>query len=443
MKKLFYYSIIFLSTCSGLFSQYFQKDALSAGANIGVLNFGAMYGARGELGLTENIGLGLDFGYYQFDEDFSLPFGQIDNDINFPDVMKLKYKAFAFQATGSYHFMPESKFDPYARIGLGYIKYDCSLSINDSENDSNHLAFSSAYPSILFGSIEAGMNYHINDVLSFRTSIGYPFIFNTGFDISFNRPKLTDKQLTERAEIESKNTNKNNYAIYFGYYLGVNVASKITIPNGMLFMPAATFPDAGFSCYVPFAKKSSVGFLLNVGYSQLAYSTYPHKESNDSNTVRETYGFLSFQPSLYLGGFVIGCRVGIPKFAKAQNKLDQNQFIIVNKLDTNGIDSFQYRSSANPDALNTQIDLVLGGSITLVESDAGILKLNIMASYALKELYKDYKNYYYSYPSEIETTYDYDNKPIYNNKYSAPDSKYNPTPICLSLGISYLFRIGF
>ncbi len=432
--------LVFLLTYCGLNAQYFQKEAISIGTNIGLMNEGAIFGLRGEYGLTDNIGLGFDLNYSSYSEDYS---SSISNNY---DINEIDYKKITFLVTGLYHFMPNSKIDPYVRLGLGYTNYstDYSSDISLPVGIPNfNISTSSDYGSGLTAGIEAGLRFHIGDVFSFRTSVGYPNFFNTGFDITFNRPELTEEQKLKQAEEDAKNKDNPNYALYFGYYLGANVSTVYSVPQSRLFSPNATAPDAGFSLYVPFGTESSVGFLLNAGYSQTAFSTYPLDESNDSNTIKETYEFITIQPSLYLGGFIIGMKIGLPKSAKAENtKDDKNEAIIVKRYDEDS-GTFSSLSNTNDSYIETQFDVVIGGSITLVNSSSGKLKLNIMGSYPLKALYKDYKNYLYAYNQKIEKINTPSGGSYTRISYDQARSKYNPTPISISIGLSYLFKLGF
>ncbi len=426
MKKSLTFAFLFFVSYCGLYSQYFQKEQISIGTNIGVLEHGAFYGLSGEYGLTKNIGLGLDLGYYQFNEDFGTAIPMYSYDIP-ESVFKINYKAYNFYLTGSYHFFPESKFDPFVRLGMGYINYGFGVSINDK--DSSIFGFSAAFPSVFSTKIEAGINYHINDVLSFKTTVGYPYYFNTGFNINFNRPELASLDTAHSAATDK-------YSMYFGYYLGGNVSSIINVPNYKSFTPSGNFPDLGFSLYLPFGNESSVGFLLNAGYSQTSYSTHPSDNKTDTNTIKETYEFITVQPTLNLGGFLLGVKIGLPKSAKAENMIDQNQAIIQSK-DERGT----YYTTTSKDLINTQFDVVLGGSFTLANFDSGKLKLNLQASYALVPLYKDDSKYLIGYDQKVTQ--------VTNNGKTedvisyVKNSSNNPTPVAISLGISYLFRIGF
>ena len=435
MKKGFIFAVLVLLGYSGAFAQYFQKEQISIGANIGLLEYGGSYGLSGEYGLTKNIGIGLDLGYYQFKEDFStvIPHYQY-GDIVAP-IIKFNNYAYNFYLTGSYHFLPENRFDPFVRIGLGYINYGFDISVEGGDKDDRQsFNFASGFPSVFSTKIEAGMNYHINDVLSFKTTLGYPYYFNSGFNINFNRPAPAANEADLKAS-------KDSYAWYFGYYLGTNISSTISVPEGTKFKPEVNFPDLGFSLYLPFEKESSLGFMLNAGYSETSYSLYPTLASNDSNTVTESYGFITVQPMFNLGGFLLGVKIGIPKSAEAKNGIDQNVAIIADDYnkDTKLINTY---STTRKDLINTQFDIVLGGSFTLANFESGKLKLNLMASYALQPLYKKSEEYLPGFDVKKETVIGSDKKPI---EYTTliPNNKNNPTPVSVSLGLSYLFRLGF
>ena len=415
MKRILVFACLVLISVCTLKAQYFAEKQFYLGPNIGAFDHGALFGINGEYGITKNIGVGLDLGYYHFNEDITFP-----TEPGFPEIadkLQFKYNAFTVFGTAYYHFMPDNRIDPFLKVGIGYVNMDASLSGTSIPGFNVSAGYSSGLN--LIG--EAGVRFHFSDLLSFRTSIGYPYYFTTGLEFSFGSPSNGRSEKIAKAENDRKDKKDDPYALYFGYYLGTTGSVITAIKDGMKFGPNFTFPDMGFSLLVPFGKNSPFGLLLNIGKSSYSYHTFPTKGENDSTTITEKYTYTNIQPMLYLGGFTLGVKVGIPQEASAKNGKDNevNMFYNGTPVDTN---TFR---AVSKDDLNTKFDVCVGGSITLVDSEVGKLKLNIEGSYNLNGLFKDVDRY-----------------PIAYGDDKKPASKYNPKPASLTLGLSYLFKLG-
>ena len=103
MKKLTLILLCLLLTGFIANAQGYDKEKYWVGPTLGYGfgNFG--YGATGEYGMTENIGLGIDFGLTSFKQDAGMAFP------GFSSTPYFKYSLLGFLVTGSYHFMPKNK----------------------------------------------------------------------------------------------------------------------------------------------------------------------------------------------------------------------------------------------------------------------------------------------------------------------------------------------
>jgi hypothetical protein len=208
----------------------------------------------------------------------------------------------------------------------------------------------------------------------------------------------------------------DHYSIFLGPYLGCNTSIVTNVKEGTKPKVNFAIPDIGAKLFIPFAKGSSIGAMLDLGYSQVAYTTYPSTNDNDANTIKESYSFFEIAPSIYLSGFYLGIGLGIPVSANAED-MNGNDVQIINDNNTSKFASASY--------LTTKIDVRLGGSITLFEAPSGVLKMNIQGSYAFSGLYSDEKFYFNAYEN------------------GTPKSKYNPVPATLSISFSWLFAVSF
>lgn len=426
--------IVNLSLRSQGTSTGFFENKTYVGPSLGY-GFGSVsFGAQGEYATSENIGIGADIGYTSFSDAFGIS-------SNFGQEAKVSYTLFGILFSGSYHFMPKKQFDPYIKLGLGYFNWDVSFSDNSGMNSG-----AAAYASGVGIGAQVGARYHFNDNLSARLSLGTPFLFAAGVDYAFG--KATNAIIKQENEVKAAETRQNrtpetttstatteqapadNYGIYIGPYVGANMSLNTAVANGFKVSPELSAPDFGAQVLVPFGKKSTIGFMLDIGSSKTSFTTKPETKDVDSNTVKETYSYFNVSPQLYLSGFIIGLNFGLSPTQTAQN-LNEKDYYISYMYDSET--KFKLREKAKDSYLKTRMDLKVGGAIKLLNDENGMLNLNIMATYNLSGLYEKAENYYYAY--EIDNA---NSMPKEEAKNSL-----NPTPVSLSLGLSYLFRLGF
>lgn len=234
------------------------------------------------------------------------------------------------------------------------------------------------------------------------------------------------------------NISSDRYNIYVGGYLGLNGTINTAIGKGFVPLPGFTGPDIGASVLIPFAKRSAFGFMLDLGYSQNAYSmTYV---DIDNSTIYEKYGYLAIQPSISLAGFFLGFGIDVPLSASAKDADGNKVSIVREEMVINNVHLPGAALSKDADFtgyLATKVDFRLGGNIHLLNDENGLLTLNIAASYNLTGLYKKASNYLFAYEKNQlialpgqEVVYTYKNS-------------LNSTPASLSIGVSYLFNLKF
>ncbi len=423
MKRFLVIIFCFTFSLSLAFSQGYQKELLWVGPTLGY-GFGNIgYGANGEYGLTDNIGLGAELGLTSFSEDFG---GMLGNKTSF------EYSLLGILVAGSYHLTPGEKFDPYIKAGVGYFNWDFVYTQDGKEVDLP-TGTSSAYTSGVTPTFQIGTRYHFNQMVSARASLGYPFIFAAGVDFAFGDMPKTEKQVEneekERLEKAEKETAaetieekapEDRFNIFIGPYFGVKAGLNTNVPNGRKTGVAMGFPDIGASFLLPFTKGSTIGFMLGLGHESYAYISKPDEDADDDNTFTEKYNYINLSPSLYLGGFILGLNVGFPISASAEDKTGKE----VTMLSDNGITTTDFAGLEMVDYLATNLEVKLGANIPLVKNDNGMLNLNINASYSLSGLYENHKAYRFAYEE---------------NKAK---SEFNPSPVSIHIGMSYLFSIG-
>ncbi|MDA3842746.1 MAG: outer membrane beta-barrel protein [Candidatus Kapabacteria bacterium] len=442
MKKFFVMIMILIISGSAVYGQSYQEKRFWIGPTVGYAFADLGFGATGEYGMTENIGLSFDLGYSGFKEDFGGLMGGNDT--------YWEFTLFSALVSASYHFMPDDKFDPFLKAGIGYMNWDVKF-MQDGKEIDMFPGSSAAYESGVGFTGQIGARYHFSEKWSGRAALGYPYIFSLGVDFSFGEEyKKTNKKKRSTPKVAATDTYEDNdvndtddrsvesipqkdkkdqYSIYIGPYMGAKATANTTYAHGRTWSGIDfNAPSIGASFLLPFSNTGSIGFLLDLGYEPYGYTTKPYNNDyvTDENTVTEKYNYFNISPSLYLGGFVIGLNIGMPMSAEAYDADNDD----VSVLDERG---YEIPWDAEPDMveyLATLLEIKIGGSIPLVSNEHGKLSLNIMATYALSGLYENEEVYKYAYDV------------IDNTSQTEAKSDLNPKPASLSLGLSYLFKVG-
>lgn len=167
MKKLVI--VVCLLVLASLASaEGFEKGKSYLGPSIGIA-WGMGFGGQYEYGINEKFGVGADVSYTSFTESYF--------------DYKWKYTLIGFLAAGSYHFTPGKKFDPYAKLGLGFFNWDAEYSDNYGHTTSS--LYNAGYSSGVGIGGQLGARYFFSPTVAGRAALGWPFFFSAGVDFKF------------------------------------------------------------------------------------------------------------------------------------------------------------------------------------------------------------------------------------------------------------------
>jgi len=434
-------ALIFLTVAAATSMRaQFVEERAYVGPTIGLgIGGGLAYGLNGEYAMTENFGLIAGLGLSGFTEDF----GGLGLTGSVPTI---DYSLLMGYVGASYHFMPKKKFDPYLSLGIAYFKWDVKYRTADGEETDPFQGFSSAYTSGIGFTGQIGARYHFSDVVSARVTLGYPMWVGLGVDVAFGGVTPTAAESTSSPTPASSDTSatlaaKKKYKLFVGPYIAGKASIKTDVGEGM--KTGVVFnvpPDFGVSITAPFGAESNIGFGLQAGYATYGYQMKPESQANDSNTVNEMYSFINMFPHFNIGGFIIGVNFGFPSSGSTRTiKGDSVSMFGSFSADTASNGDVTYEFNRDPVGptydpakyLSTMVEFRIGGSIPIVSSDFGKLKINIMAGYTLNQLFETAGNYIGSYDidgTDLETL--------------RLDEGLNPRIPSLSIGIQYDFAIG-
>lgn len=435
--------------CVSVATAQYSEGRIFAGPMIGFTGYqtSLAFGAMGEYAINDNWGAGLSLGYSSF--SVKAPGVPGFDPSEFPSY---DYSLLAIYAFGSYHFMPFEKFDPFVSLGLGYFNWNVQA-IQDGKEIELPQAFSAAYTSGVGIAASAGARYHFSDLISGRITIGYPIIAALGVDFAFGAPALRkDGADTAQPEPEVPDSLRKKYPLYVGAYVNGKVSIKTEVAEGwktgvLLNLP----PDFGISIMAPFGKETNIGFGLNLGSSSYGYIMKPGTNATDSTTVEERFQYFNVFPHLNISGFIIGVNWGFKtNYTTYTTRGDTasmvGTFTVIktrNEPDTTIFTPDDVRKPNNasfvPEPSTYVADIIeirIGGSIPIVESDFGRLAINVMAGYTLTGMFIDYRNYIGSYPLVQ------DPDDINRLRRDDPETSLNPVIPSLSIGLQWDFKIG-
>ena len=128
-----------------------------------------------ERGITDNIGVGASISYSSYGAKW------IDNVIY---DYSYRWSTLSIMARGAYHFsVSNDKFDPYAGVGLGFMKFGYKWTSNDPTFNESNQNVSLGTP---FGyQIFAGARYMFSDKIGAYAEIGYGLSV-ANFGLTFN-----------------------------------------------------------------------------------------------------------------------------------------------------------------------------------------------------------------------------------------------------------------
>lgn len=447
--RLLLTTFIALVACVLVATAQYSKGRIFAGPMIGLTSYQSSpgYGAMGEYAITDNWGAGIGLAYSSF--SIGTPSVPGVNQSAFPSY---DYSLLGIYAFGSYHFMPFEKFDPFASVGLGYFNWNVKAIQNGKEIDIP-LGYAVAYSSVAGIAASVGARYHFSDLISGRITVGYPILAALGVDFAFGAPAVRkDGADTTQPQPEVVDTLRTKYPLYVGAYINGKVSIKTEVAEGwktgvLLNLP----PDFGISIMAPFGKESNIGFGLNLGSSSFGYIMKPEKNATDSTTVEERFKYFNVFPHLNISGFIIGVNWGFKTNYTTYTLTGDTasmvgKFTVIkmeNRPDTTVFTPDEIRTSdnativANPTTYVADIiEIRMGGSIPVVESDFGRLAINVMAGYTLTGMFIDYRNYIGSYPLVQDPN---DSRSL---RRDDPEKSLNPVIPSLSIGLQWDFKIG-
>jgi opacity protein-like surface antigen len=192
MKKVLLIAIL---TSLGLNTnaQFFEKDInyINAGYGLGLgygrllnayqANEGYKFSGFGpvalsyERGITDNIGLGVAIGYSSYGGTWL----QTGYDYNY------RWTTLSIMARGAYHFNVRNRqFDPYAGVGIGFLKYNYKWESNDPGFNEGTYNINIGTP--LGYQIFLGARYMFNDNFGAYAEVGYGLsVANAGITLAF------------------------------------------------------------------------------------------------------------------------------------------------------------------------------------------------------------------------------------------------------------------
>ncbi len=176
------------------------------------------------------------------------------------------------------------------------------------------------------------------------------------------------------------------------------VGAIATNPNSGYKTGVDFTSEQAFQLFIPFNKKATTGLALEYGNSALAFTTQ-NTSLADSTFPKhpESYTFTSFFPHFYINGLVIGAMIGLSPTGSVKT------------------DGF-----TNVPKLKTFIIPRLGASVPLLDGEWGRVNFNIIGGYCFAGMYEDGKKYV--------------------NVHVTPTDDVSPTPVSLSIGLSFMFR---
>lgn len=411
--------------CTSAHAQ-FDEGKFWLGPSVGLTGFESSlsYSLSGEYALTKNIGIGAQviYGGYSQDVGTSIP------GVTLPTIDNTLFGALLI---GTYHISPGEQLDPYGKIGLGYFNWSTSMS-----GTSSPLLASSGQTSGFGYLVQAGARYHFNESIAANAAVGYPIIASLGVDINFSGDG--------KSSGNAKDDWKDKYAIYIGPYVAGKLTIKTAVAEGTKTGMVFNNPDFGASLMIPFGIDSRLGFGLDIGVSNYGYQLKPEKAPTDTTTLEERYSYIGVFPHINLGGFIVGVNFGFAQSGEAKSLSGDTASVVgkftVNPSNNNVVyspDNFRSSDYDPSQYLASMMEVRLGGVITVLNSRAGKLNVNIMAGYTLSGLFNDHRNYVGAYDIEESQTGGGITRTL------TPNSTLNPNLVSVSLGLSYLFRLGF
>lgn len=444
MTKHYTAGLFCLLLCVSSASAQFAPERLFVGPQAGLSIFESSigYGAGIEYAFDKNIGAGLDVVYTGF--SLGVPPFEFD------------YSLIGALAFASYHLdLENKKLDPFVKLGVGYFNWDVTTSDSELNN-----AIGASYTSGIGVTGQLGMRYHFSDKMSAKVTLGYPLLIGAGVDFGFGpveqlSPEEKAAEDTRKAEQHKDMTPEQisklwleEFAIYFGAYIYGKASIKHNVPEeyktDVAFHRA---PDWGGKILVPFLSGSSMGFSIEFGSASLGYQIKPEKGAEKYNTIQTLITGTSIFPHVNLGGFIIGVNFFTPRSFEARFLNDSTtsvtgslpKYMEKDSIFKSGSFVMDDHRAKNYDPVKYLTDVTeirVGGTFPFINTRTGTFVATMMFGYTLSGIFENHRNYRYG----MELVDAYQPREDWVYQWS---SDLNPKMYSISVGVAYMFRIGF
>lgn len=224
-------------------------------------------------------------------------------------------------------------------------------------------------------------------------------LFSTILSFSFSNFAIA------QFDFEENNTdNKQFTQSIFSY--GIYADAKASLNAGAViegrkhFVALSGVPDFGLKCTYLLDEKHHLAINGEIGFNNYTYGIKIYSKGLDFEF---THSYLTFATTFSFTYFNMGFGFGIPLSSK-----------------------YEYNLSTKD--LNYLAEFKMGGEIPIYEDETGTLNINIKIGYMLTGAYLDYGK----------------SDPLAANYPAIPPdvitNKYNPHPVSLALGLSWLFN---
>ncbi len=221
----------------------------------------------------------------------------------------------------------------------------------------------------------------------------------------------------------SETTSSDKYNLGVGVSIG-GFGGGISIENaeGRKVNPAFwALPSYGAVIYAPFGKGAEMGGRLDIGVSSTGTKTRPYEnydgKGNWQGFFNEKYTYFTIAPQVSLMGVILGVGINFPMSGERWNP-----------------NSSAARYYVDKEILTSpKLDVRLGGMITVWKTTHGRLFVDLQAKYDLGGGFKDDM---YIYGTPVTSL----GNPV---PAQQADPTINLTTASCSIGIGYIFNVGF
>lgn len=235
---------------------------------------------------------------------------------------------------------------------------------------------------------------------------------------------------------EKTSSEKTPYSLQIGMNMMLRAGVNTAVPEGRSTgIGLASMPDINLGLFIPFTRSGSVGVGFDIGYGSVAFANNPasgalvSKPAPNPNTpptlvpdttkYNEEYSYFNIFPHIRAGGFFVGVAFGTPVRSNVRQSLPENRSF-------NGLIS----STVLDTALNTNMEVRIGGIVPIIEDSYSRFTINFMAAYSLNPLLTEENAGLYRF-----------SRPNANLTPGAVSVDNLPKPVSIALGIGWYFKI--